>query len=70
MKTLIFSLLVLTSSLVALIPAYARNVKLILPIAAAMQGDGAQDRPTGAVKIFLWISDIAEDFNQDWQLFR
>lgn len=53
MKTLVFSLLVLTSSLVALIPVYARNVKLILPIAAAMQAGGAQDRPTGAVKFFF-----------------
>lgn len=53
MKTLVFSLLVLSSSLVVLIPAYARNVKLILPIAAAMQAGGAQDRPTGAVKFFF-----------------
>ena len=39
--------------LVALVPANARNVKLILPIAAAMQSADAQDRPTGAVKFFF-----------------
>jgi hypothetical protein len=37
----------------AVIPAYARNVKLILPIVAAMEASDLPDRPTGSVKFFF-----------------
>ena len=53
MKTGAFSLIVLSLSMSAAIPAHARNVKLILPIAAAMEATGLPDRPTGAVKFFF-----------------
>ena len=47
------SLVVLSLSLSAVLPAHARNVKLILPIAAAMDATGIPDRPTGSVKFFF-----------------
>jgi hypothetical protein len=53
MKIGAVSLIVLSLSLSAVIPAYARNVKLILPIAAAMEAEGIPDRPTGSVKFFF-----------------
>ena len=53
MKTGALSAIALSLSLSAAIPAHARNVKLILPIAAAMEATGLPDRPTGAVKFFF-----------------
>jgi len=53
MKIGAVSLIVLSLSVSAVIPAYARKVKLILPIAAAMEATGIPDRPTGSVKIFF-----------------
>ena len=53
MKTAFFSLILLSSTLSAAIPAHARNVKLILPIAAAMEATGIPDRPAGSVKFFF-----------------
>ena len=53
MKKGAFSLIVLSLSMSAVIPAHARNVKLILAIAAAMEASDLPDRPTGSVKFFF-----------------
>ena len=53
MKTLGFSLMVLSLSTFLVGAAYARNVKLILPIAAALEVKDVPDKPTGAVKFFF-----------------
>jgi uncharacterized protein YbjQ (UPF0145 family) len=53
MKTTGFMLLLLSSLLVR--PVYARNVKLILPIAAALEAKDIPDKPTGAVKFFFGV---------------
>jgi len=41
-------------------PALPRNVKLILPIAAATQAITGEDRPTGAVKFFFGDENTPE----------
>src|SRR6266850_4579806 len=53
MKITIFSLTVLTLFTFCAETTYARNVKLILPIAAALEAKDIPDRPTGAVKFFF-----------------
>jgi hypothetical protein len=53
MKIGALSLIVFSLSVSAAVPAYARNVKLILPIATALEATGIPDRPTGAVKFFF-----------------
>lgn len=53
MKKLGCSLAVLSLSTFLVGTAYARNVKLILPIAAAMEVKDISDKPTGAVKFFF-----------------
>jgi len=53
MKILGASLTVLILSGFLARPTYARNVKLILPIAAAMEANDIPDKPTGAVKFFF-----------------
>jgi uncharacterized protein YbjQ (UPF0145 family) len=49
----IFAVSVIVLSLTVTYPAYARNIKLILPIAAAMEARDFESRPTGAVKFFF-----------------
>ena len=53
MKIPACALMILSFALSTVGPAAARNVKLILPIAAAMEATDVQDRPTGAVKFFF-----------------
>jgi hypothetical protein len=53
MKTSAISLIALSLTVSVVIPAYARNVKLILPIAAAMEATGISERSTGSVKFFF-----------------
>ncbi len=53
MKTVAFSLIVLSLLISEVIPAHARNVRLILRIAAALEATGIPDRPTGSVKFFF-----------------
>jgi uncharacterized protein YbjQ (UPF0145 family) len=53
MKILGVSLTVLSLSGFFAAPTYARNVKLILPIAPAMEASDIPDKPTGAVKFFF-----------------
>jgi hypothetical protein len=53
MKILGISLAILGLSSFLAEPTYARNVKLILPIAAAMEATDIPDKPTGTVKFFF-----------------
>ena len=53
MKKLVFLLSVLSLSTLPVASTYARNVKLILPIALALETPGVEDKPTGAVKFFF-----------------
>lgn len=45
--------MILSFALGAVRPADGRNVKLMLPIASAMEATGVQDRPSGSVKFFF-----------------
>jgi uncharacterized protein YbjQ (UPF0145 family) len=53
MKTARALLLSVCLSMSLLSTAHARNVKLILPIAAAMEAKDVPDKPTGAVRFFF-----------------
>jgi uncharacterized protein YbjQ (UPF0145 family) len=53
MKTLTISLVFIGVLLAAKIPAYARDTKLMLPIAAAMATKDAEDKLDGSVKFFF-----------------
>ena len=53
MKQVCLALILLGFSTLAASPAHARNVKLILPIAPALEATGVEDKPTGAVKFFF-----------------
>ena len=45
--------MVLSLTLSAASSAQARNIKIILPIAAALDAANVQDRPSGSVKFFF-----------------
>jgi hypothetical protein len=47
------SSIVFILSLSAVVPAYARNVKLMVPIAAALEATDLPERPTGSVQFFF-----------------
>ena len=53
MKTTVLSLTVLTLVTLLAETTHARNVMLILPIAAALEAKDIPDRPTGSVKFFF-----------------
>jgi uncharacterized protein YbjQ (UPF0145 family) len=53
MKRVAYLVVVLNLTLSAASSAHARNIKLILPIAAAMEAANVQDRPSGLVKFFF-----------------
>src|SRR5258705_142251 len=53
MKITIFSLTVLTLFTFCAETTYARNVKLILPIAPALEAKDIPDRPMGPVKLYF-----------------
>jgi hypothetical protein len=53
MNQSVLSLIVLSLSGLAVSPAYARNEKIILPIAPALETIGVEDKPTGSVKFFF-----------------
>ena len=62
--------MVLSLTLSAASSARARKIKLILPIAAALEAANVQDRPSGSVKFFLRQSDNTEDRGEARQLCR
>ena len=53
MKSIVPLLVAPSLSLLAGNSAHARNIKLILPITAAMEATNVQDRPSGSVKFFF-----------------
>lgn len=53
MKIVVYLLVVLSLTLSAASSVQARNIKLILPIAAALEATNVQDRPGGSVKFFF-----------------
>lgn len=54
MRRICLSLLIILGPVILIASSsYARNVKLILPIAPALEAKGIEDKPSGAVKFFF-----------------